>query len=106
MLSPSASSARRSRALLRMASAPTRRAGSTMREKPNRSLRWKVTPESYADPASPPAVGRAAAATSVGRRAAAGSPGSEDEQQRECTDEGDSHGQEDLFERDHGRLGV
>jgi hypothetical protein len=29
--------------LLRMASAPTSSAGNTIREKPNRSLRWKVT---------------------------------------------------------------
>src|SRR5947207_10989920 len=98
MLSPSACSARRSSTLLRMASAPTRRGGNTIREKPNRSLRWKVTPESYADPASPPAVGRAAAATSVGRRGAAGTPGSEDEQQRKRADEGDAHGQKDLLE--------
>src|SRR4026208_2524812 len=47
MLPPSASSARRSRTLLRMASAPTRRAGSTMSEKPNRSFRWKVTRQTY-----------------------------------------------------------
>src|SRR6185312_3011092 len=47
MLRPSASSARRSRTLLRMASAPTRRAGSTINEKPNRSFRWKVTRQTY-----------------------------------------------------------
>ena len=47
MLSPRASSARRSSRLLRMASAPTSRAGSTMSEKPRRSLRWKVTAQTY-----------------------------------------------------------
>src|SRR5919112_2911108 len=47
MLCPSRSSARRSSRLLRMASAPTSRAGSTMREKPNRSFRWKVTRQRY-----------------------------------------------------------
>src|SRR5712675_423936 len=49
MLAPSAPSARRSSALLRIASAPTSSAGRTMREKPKRSLRWKVTDERYAD---------------------------------------------------------
>src|SRR3954469_10304871 len=47
MLLPSASRARRSRTLLRIASAPTRSAGSTISEKPNRSFRWKVTPLTY-----------------------------------------------------------
>src|SRR6478672_12433081 len=47
MLLPSTSSARRSRTLLRMASAPTSRAGSTISRKPNRSFRWKVTPLTY-----------------------------------------------------------
>src|SRR6186997_1457017 len=47
MLSPRASSARRSSRLLRMASTPTSRAGSTMSEKPSRSLRWKVTAQTY-----------------------------------------------------------
>src|ERR687897_399817 len=49
MLSPSASNARRSKRLLRMASAPTSRAGRTMSEKPSRSLRWKVTDQTYAE---------------------------------------------------------
>src|SRR5512138_1657135 len=48
MLWPRAVSARRSSRLLRIASAPTSRAGSTMSENPNSSLRWKVTNQRYA----------------------------------------------------------
>src|SRR6476620_4750254 len=47
MLWPSAVRARRSSALLRIASTPTRSAGSTMSEKPKRSFRWKVTEGRY-----------------------------------------------------------
>src|SRR5215211_4025246 len=99
MLSPSVWSARRSSRLLRIASTPTRRAGSTMRENPNRSLRWKVTRESYADPASPPAAGRGRRCPSMGGGAAAGTSGAEQEEQRQRAGEGDPHGQEDLLER-------
>src|SRR3954451_3745332 len=60
MLRPSASRARRSRTLLRMASAPTSRAGRTISRKPNRSFRWKVTRQTYRENwrATGPVVGQ------------------------------------------------
>ena len=82
-----------------MASAPTSRAGRTMSEKPKRSLRWKVTNQTY-----PPPEGahgyrkcvarrdRQAEAPSVGRRASTDPAGAEQEQERQRRHEGDAHG--------------
>src|SRR5512146_3573460 len=93
-LPPRASRARRSSALLRMASAPTSRAGRAMREKPRRSLRWNV-------------MGAARSmkhAASVRHPASAHTAGAEQEQERQDRREGHPHDQEDLLEGEDRRL--
>src|SRR2546430_4362858 len=48
--SPSDSSVPRTSPLVRIACTPTSRAGTTMREKPKSSLRWRVTVRSFRAP--------------------------------------------------------